>query len=305
MGGFSQRDRISTLSLPGGRSDPVLICNQNNLYTFGGYGYSITSTPGHLNELWVFNTTTLSWTLLGGSSINNAGSYIIPGEFPFNFPAARKSAFGWADSDGIWIFGGLINSSSNFMSILLIHQIVYLIYGDLPTLEYGVGNLALRQPMCKESLPEIHCTHRLEGLEVDFQFQADSLCLGDASLILVDYNFLVSKLKDQQFNDLWLFQSNKTTPIIASTSGIGLTSGTFTGVTSGTSVGSSLYTTGTISTSSTTGYNPNQLWVPDFFQATISVTGIIGDTWTGYLIKEIENDNWAVYGEITKYNCTY
>lgn len=78
-------------------SDPV----NNKLYVFGGTGFTTTAGPGALNDFWVCDLTTQTWTLLGGTDTQDAASTA-------SFPGARAGATAVNDGNGnLWLFGGL------------------------------------------------------------------------------------------------------------------------------------------------------------------------------------------------------
>jgi N-acetylneuraminic acid mutarotase len=101
---------------PGGRQTASSwIDKSGNLWLFGGYGdgASGTGSNGPLNDLWVFNPSTVEWTWMGGSdSTNNgfgqAGIYGTQGTpSAGNIPGSRGEAATWTDSTGnVWLFGG-------------------------------------------------------------------------------------------------------------------------------------------------------------------------------------------------------
>jgi N-acetylneuraminic acid mutarotase len=109
-----------TPNVPGARVGTVgWVDSSNNFWLFGGSGSDSTSTTsandggGALNELWTFNTTTKTWTWMGG--INVAGT---PGVYitqypsttgsPYNSPGSRVWSSSWVDSSGnFWMYGGV------------------------------------------------------------------------------------------------------------------------------------------------------------------------------------------------------
>ena len=96
-------------NVPGGRRDATGWTDSGgNLWLFGGFGAGA-STEGWLNDFWEFNSATLEWTWMGGSSgQGQSGSYgSIGTPAPGNIPGARESASAWTDSGGnLWLFGG-------------------------------------------------------------------------------------------------------------------------------------------------------------------------------------------------------
>jgi N-acetylneuraminic acid mutarotase len=115
--------------MPGARAYAVSwIDKDENLWLFGGYGYSVSDEPGFLNDLWKFDTTKNEWTWMGGSnSINRVGNYGNGTPSVNNFPGGKRSACGWADKSGnFWLFGGRQESTS-----------VSFLYNDL--WKYNIG----------------------------------------------------------------------------------------------------------------------------------------------------------------------
>jgi N-acetylneuraminic acid mutarotase len=86
-----------------------------NMYMFGGYGRTIGTTVGHLNDLWRYNPTNNQWTWLSGSNVRNQvgvyGTQNVPDAL--NKPGGRRWSTGWADNAGnLWLFGGFGYSAS-------------------------------------------------------------------------------------------------------------------------------------------------------------------------------------------------
>ena len=96
---------------PGARKNCVTWRDaSDNLWLFGGYGYSAGTIVGNLNDLWKYNTTTNQWTWIKGDTITNvAGLYGNKGiSSPTRKPGARQLSTGWTDNQGnLWLFGGL------------------------------------------------------------------------------------------------------------------------------------------------------------------------------------------------------
>ncbi len=101
---------VSQGNKPGARKNSITWTdNANNLWLFGGYGYSSSSTVGILNDLWKYNISTNQWTWVKGDTITNAaGLYGTKGtSSPNKKPGARHLSVGWADTQGnLWLFGG-------------------------------------------------------------------------------------------------------------------------------------------------------------------------------------------------------
>lgn len=110
----------STSNVPGSREGAFTWTDSaGRLWLFGGYGFSSTSGPGYLNDLWRFDPTTGQWTWVSGSNAYNfvtqAAAYGQPGVYgtlgtaaPGNVPGGRAYGASWIDSNGnLWLFGGL------------------------------------------------------------------------------------------------------------------------------------------------------------------------------------------------------
>ncbi|MGA3130153.1 MAG: kelch repeat-containing protein [Terracidiphilus sp.] len=106
----------------GGRSGaPAWVDASGNLWLFGGFGCGNANTsPGYLNDLWMYNIASGQWTSEGAGTANQAGSYgpqyVSSTSF---FPGTRYSVAAWTGSDGsFWLFGGFgIDSGGNTGSL--------------------------------------------------------------------------------------------------------------------------------------------------------------------------------------------
>ncbi|KAK4530284.1 hypothetical protein CCYA_CCYA03G1141 [Cyanidiococcus yangmingshanensis] len=92
---------------PGARYSAAFWTGENGLlWLFGGEK----SPTNLLSDLWSFNTSSLEWAYMGGSSaINQPGRYGTSGlGNAFNAPGARYGPCSWTDAEGnLWLFGGL------------------------------------------------------------------------------------------------------------------------------------------------------------------------------------------------------
>jgi N-acetylneuraminic acid mutarotase len=101
---------------PGSRYGAVSwVDNSGNLWLFGGYGYN-DEILTYLNDLWKYNTSTGSWTWVGGSNSNRSPfgvggvSAIQNVASKDNMPGSRYGAVSWVDKNGnLWLFGGIGN----------------------------------------------------------------------------------------------------------------------------------------------------------------------------------------------------
>lgn len=92
--------------LPGARYNAATWADTaGNLWLFGGWGYGSTDA-GHLNDMWKFDTTRTTWTLvMGGGQVNLPGVYAgAPTEMR---SGGRYGASSFTGPDGgLWMFGG-------------------------------------------------------------------------------------------------------------------------------------------------------------------------------------------------------
>jgi N-acetylneuraminic acid mutarotase len=109
-------------NVPGSRVNETSWTDRSgNFWIFGGSGYDSAGNNGFLNDLWMFNPTTLNWTWMGGSTTVGSvcpqgycGQPAIYGTLATaaagNDPGGRAAAAGWTDSTGdFWLFGGGIS----------------------------------------------------------------------------------------------------------------------------------------------------------------------------------------------------
>jgi N-acetylneuraminic acid mutarotase len=108
---------------PGGRyGSATWVDSSGKLWLFGGEGEGQAGTFGHLNDLWVFDPSTLQWTWIDGSSSvgSNQGQPGIYGALGVpaagNIPNGRSNASYWTDANGnFWLFGGAgYDSAGNY-----------------------------------------------------------------------------------------------------------------------------------------------------------------------------------------------
>jgi uncharacterized repeat protein (TIGR03803 family) len=95
---------------PGGRDGAQSWVGSNgNFWLFGGWGFDSAGSETYLNDLWIFDPSTLQWTWVGGSNVGGQpavyGTLGIPAAT--NNPGGREAAAKWTDSLGnLWLFGG-------------------------------------------------------------------------------------------------------------------------------------------------------------------------------------------------------
>ena len=111
-GTYGTKGQAAVGNTPGSRDSGIgWVGSNNNLYFFGGTGYSSSGRfdLGDFNDLWTFNTVTRLWTWVGGSNLP-----VVPGVYgtqgvsaPSNMPGSRVYFSGWKDTSGnFWLFGG-------------------------------------------------------------------------------------------------------------------------------------------------------------------------------------------------------
>lgn len=110
---------LSPSNIPGGRSDMVgWKDSMGNVWIFGGYGVTTTSTSNLMNDLWKYDISVNQWVWLKGSiAFTQPGIYgtaTIPAAA--NVPGARRSSHTWIDKSGfLWLYGGEgYDAASNF-----------------------------------------------------------------------------------------------------------------------------------------------------------------------------------------------
>lgn len=116
-GTYGTQGVASINNVPGARDGAASwIDASGNLWLFGGYGFSSTTIPGILSDLWKFDVTSQQWTWVdGNSAVDQSGSYGTQGvAAASNMPGARYGATSWIDTRGaLWLFGGTGYGRSN------------------------------------------------------------------------------------------------------------------------------------------------------------------------------------------------
>jgi N-acetylneuraminic acid mutarotase len=107
---YGTKGVASTSNVPGSVKDAFAWPGANGeFWVFGGYGYTATGT-GLLNDLWMFDPTTLEWAWMDGSSSpGDPGFYGTLGNASlWNYPGGRFGGVSWkAGAQGeLWLFGG-------------------------------------------------------------------------------------------------------------------------------------------------------------------------------------------------------
>ncbi len=98
---------------PGGRWAAATATDAaGNVWLFGGQGLDKSGATGLLNDLWMYNIGTNTWTWEGPSTsiaANQTGIYpaAVGGASATTAPGGRQAAVLWVDSAGnVWLFGG-------------------------------------------------------------------------------------------------------------------------------------------------------------------------------------------------------
>jgi hypothetical protein len=100
-----------TTCFPGSRYDATgFVDGSGNFWMFGGQGIDSKGAEGDLNDLWLFSSSSGTWTWISGSNTINASPKYPSGFGTFNttnVPGARQGAVSWFDANGnFWLFGG-------------------------------------------------------------------------------------------------------------------------------------------------------------------------------------------------------
>lgn len=110
VGLYGTQGTEGSAARPGARQGAIRWTDaQGKLWLFGGLGYATGSTPGFLNDLWRFDTSSRRWTWMKGTNaINPTSTYGTQGAAAANnTPGAMIGGRGWTDAQGqLWLFGG-------------------------------------------------------------------------------------------------------------------------------------------------------------------------------------------------------
>lgn len=116
---YGTRGIAASSNTPGPRAEAISwIDASGKLWLFSGDISSATL----INDLWMYDRTSLKWTWVSGSNTNSqSGTYGTKGiASSSNIPGARMGAVSWIDSQGrLWSFGGWGYASSAFSQGLL------------------------------------------------------------------------------------------------------------------------------------------------------------------------------------------
>jgi len=167
--------------------------NSNNLWLFGGYGLSSSSSSSvYWNTLWKYNVAINEWTWMSGDNFPNASAvYGIKGvSSPSNKPSARFAYSRWVKNDTLWLFGGSNSGMYNDLWRYVISSNEWTwISGSNTANNKGIYGLK-----CKASSSIYPCS-RLESRSCWKDFNGNFWLFGG-----FDFNAC--------FNDLWVYNSN-------------------------------------------------------------------------------------------------
>jgi N-acetylneuraminic acid mutarotase len=113
-GMYGTQNVSASSNLPPGRSDAMYAVDATgNLWLFGGFGYSSSSSQGSFDDLWTYNISSKIWTWVSGSQALNQpvsyGTQGVPYDPSVHFPGCRSGGALWADNNGfLWLFGGIL-----------------------------------------------------------------------------------------------------------------------------------------------------------------------------------------------------
>ncbi len=109
-GSSGQPGLPSADNIPGSRIDAASWSNgRNDVWIFGGNGFSLNRTLGYLNDLWRFDPSAGTWALEKGTDqANLSGTYGVKGiSSSTNLPGGRGASSSCIDPAGnLWLFGG-------------------------------------------------------------------------------------------------------------------------------------------------------------------------------------------------------
>jgi hypothetical protein len=120
-GVYGIKGQSSKSNKPGGRSSLAHWQDSDgNFWIFGGNGLASDFFAGFLNDVWMFNTSSLEWTWISGANVSNPTA--VYGneneESPENAPAGISYSAFWKDYEGnFWTFGGASSSVFIFNGI--------------------------------------------------------------------------------------------------------------------------------------------------------------------------------------------
>jgi len=109
-GTYGTQGTASTSNFPGCRYGGAMAADNNgNIWIFGGYGHSASSSYVYLNDMWRYNIASGQWTWIKGSNSGYSyGTYGTTGVAASgNVPGARTWVqFSKDPSGNLWLYGG-------------------------------------------------------------------------------------------------------------------------------------------------------------------------------------------------------
>jgi hypothetical protein len=105
----------SASSNPGSQNNGITWTDaQGNLWLYGGFGYTNSSTLLDLSDLWKYSPVTNNWTWVNGTGASSQtpvyGTLGVSASS--NNPGSRSGSASWTDAFGnLWLFGGRVNGS--------------------------------------------------------------------------------------------------------------------------------------------------------------------------------------------------
>jgi hypothetical protein len=118
-GSYGASGILTATNMPGGRqSSATWTTPDGDLWLFGGAGFDSKGVLGNLNDLWMFDPSSMQWEWVDGSSVlvatNSSGATGVPGVYgtlgtpaASNTPGGRWESASAVDINGnLWLFGG-------------------------------------------------------------------------------------------------------------------------------------------------------------------------------------------------------
>eukprot|EP01119_Soliformovum_irregulare_P020770 TRINITY_DN6784_c0_g1_i1.p1 TRINITY_DN6784_c0_g1~~TRINITY_DN6784_c0_g1_i1.p1 ORF type:complete len:1090 (+),score=260.02 TRINITY_DN6784_c0_g1_i1:142-3270(+) len=115
LGFYGDMGTSSYRMWPGSRSNSFHITGSDgHFYLVGGIGFTNTSSPGFLNDVWSYDSSHTIWKWHSGAiSINSLGHYGKLNEPNCtNLPPSRSDAMGWSLDQGFVMYGGYASNNN-------------------------------------------------------------------------------------------------------------------------------------------------------------------------------------------------
>ncbi|MCC2626263.1 MAG: hypothetical protein K0R14_2136 [Burkholderiales bacterium] len=126
-GVYGNKGEATSTTVPGARYISASWTDaSNNLWLFGGEGYSDLREPGYLNDTWKYSMVTNQWTWISGSKATDETPVIYGplNDFSTDYnPGTRSYPFVWADPSGsnLWLFGGYGYNNNHYSDLWMTH----------------------------------------------------------------------------------------------------------------------------------------------------------------------------------------